>query len=227
MHSLLRVLGMLVPALLATTFSVTYLLQRHIVRLASRYLPRVLFFVRVANRDSPKLVALTIDDGIDADITPSVLRLLKRYGAGATFFIIGDHVTQAGDVGPKLLSEAVAVGCELGNHTWFDRATWKLSTATLRKELREVDDLITHAHLDAQLPVPRLKWFRPGHGFFNKRMLQAAEEAGYRTALGDVFPYDHAVGVRREHLEHGAGAPSPGQHVPTLGDPVPKQPQHG
>lgn len=207
MPSLLRVLGVLVPTLLATTFSAAYLFQRRIARLASRFFPRVLFFVRVANRDTPKLVALTIDDGIDAEITPSVLRLLKHYGARATFFIIGEHVTQAGEVGQKLLSDAVAMGCELGNHTWYDRATWKLPIATLRDELREVDDLITHAHLDAQVPVPRLKWFRPGHGFFNKDMLQAAEEAGYRTALADVFPYDHAVGVRTEHLDKGAGAP--------------------
>lgn len=38
---------------------------------------------------SERTVALTFDDGPDPSITPRVLDLLERYGAHATFFVLG------------------------------------------------------------------------------------------------------------------------------------------
>jgi peptidoglycan/xylan/chitin deacetylase (PgdA/CDA1 family) len=59
-------------------------------------------------------VALTFDDGPDAEVTPAVLDVLSRFGARGTFFVIGrklqDHVAVA--------ERVVADGHELGNHSW-------------------------------------------------------------------------------------------------------------
>jgi peptidoglycan/xylan/chitin deacetylase (PgdA/CDA1 family) len=36
-----------------------------------------------------------------------------------------------------------------------------------------------------------IKWFRPGHGFYNESILKTCEAHGYRVALGSIFPLDH------------------------------------
>jgi peptidoglycan/xylan/chitin deacetylase (PgdA/CDA1 family) len=61
-----------------------------------------------------KAVALTFDDGPSATYTPQILALLRRYGAHATFFVIGHKVEQT----PYLVKEELAGGNEVGNHTF-------------------------------------------------------------------------------------------------------------
>lgn len=60
-----------------------------------------------------KLVALTFDDGPSA-YTPDVLRILRRFGVHATFFLIGEQVRPNGDLVRRELAEGNAVG----DHTY-------------------------------------------------------------------------------------------------------------
>jgi cellulose synthase/poly-beta-1,6-N-acetylglucosamine synthase-like glycosyltransferase/peptidoglycan/xylan/chitin deacetylase (PgdA/CDA1 family)/spore germination protein YaaH len=64
--------------------------------------------------DRPGLVALTFDDGPDAEWTPRVLDILRREQVPATFFIIG----QNGQQNPDLVRRIVADGHDIGNHTF-------------------------------------------------------------------------------------------------------------
>ena len=41
-----------------------------------------------------KGIALTFDDGPNAQYTPQLLDLLKKYGIKATFFVVGEKVEQ-------------------------------------------------------------------------------------------------------------------------------------
>jgi peptidoglycan-N-acetylglucosamine deacetylase len=65
-------------------------------------------------RDRPR-IALTFDDGPDPQVTPSILETLRRYGARATFFVIGRHLEQHRGIAARALQE----GHELGNHSWM------------------------------------------------------------------------------------------------------------
>jgi len=58
-------------------------------------------------------VALTIDDGPDAAVTPRVLEILARAGVRATFFCVGARVTAE----PALVHEIVAAGHSVENHS--------------------------------------------------------------------------------------------------------------
>ena len=72
------------------------------------------------NTERP-VVALTFDDGPDPRWTPTVLRLLSRYHARATFFLIGlDALAH-----PELVRRERAGGYEIGNHT-FDHQDLEL-----------------------------------------------------------------------------------------------------
>lgn len=70
-----------------------------------------------ANIDKDKpMVALTFDDGPAFDgSTGRILDVLEKYGARATFFMVG---TRINDNTKKYLKRELELGCELGNHTY-------------------------------------------------------------------------------------------------------------
>jgi peptidoglycan/xylan/chitin deacetylase (PgdA/CDA1 family) len=61
-----------------------------------------------------RLIALTLDDGPTREWTPRVLAILRRHGAKATFFRVGERAQAA----PDLVAQTADKGHEQGNHTW-------------------------------------------------------------------------------------------------------------
>ncbi len=62
----------------------------------------------------PKQVALSFDDGPDAEWTPKILDVLNRYGVKGTFFMIGEPAED--NVG--IMRRVYREGHEIGNHTF-------------------------------------------------------------------------------------------------------------
>lgn len=83
-------------------------------------------------RTSQNVVALTFDDGPDPTYTPTVLRLLDRANARATFFLIGRHAREY----PPLVRAAVDAGMEVGDHTWSHPQLPSLSTMAAISEVQ-------------------------------------------------------------------------------------------
>ena len=116
-------------------------------------------------------IALTFDDGPDAEVTPRVLDLLEAHGARATFFCIAEKA--AGH--PEVLREIVRRGHAVENHSSGHQLTFAmLGMGGIRKEIgaaqRTLAELAGHA--------PR---------FFRS-------PAGFRSPLLD--PVLHAMGLR-------------------------------
>lgn len=61
-----------------------------------------------------RIVALTIDDGPTQEWTPQLLSILRRHGAKATFFRVGQRALAL----PDLVRQTADAGHEQGNHTW-------------------------------------------------------------------------------------------------------------
>lgn len=167
------------------------------VRWLARRAPEVLFYVETAE----PLVALTIDDGPHPSVTPEILDLLDEHRARATFFLIGERVRG----NEPVVLRMVAAGHELGNHMMADAPSIRMSPAAFDAELLEA-----HAILSAFGPV---RWFRPGHGWFNLRMLRQLRARGYRCALGSVHPYDPAIPFERYQSRHILRAVRPGSVI--------------
>ena len=66
---------------------------------------------------SHKVVALTFDDGPLNITTPEILSILREKQVKATFFVVGERVEQ----NSELLSQEIAQGHEVGNHTFDHR----------------------------------------------------------------------------------------------------------
>jgi peptidoglycan/xylan/chitin deacetylase (PgdA/CDA1 family) len=131
------------------------------------------------------VVALTIDDGPDADTTPGILDLLRKQSARATFFVITERVAGNED----LLARVVEEGHELGNHLNSDDPSILLDPSEFERQL-----LASHRVLAQFADVC---WFRPGSGWFNAPMLSVLRRQGYRCVLGTVYPFDAQIGSER------------------------------
>jgi peptidoglycan/xylan/chitin deacetylase (PgdA/CDA1 family) len=88
-----------------------------------------------------KTLYLTFDDGPHPEITPFVLRQLKRYNARATFFCIGKNVVSFPEVYKQILDE----GHGVGNHTYNHLNGWKTENETYHNDIAKASEVIDSA----------------------------------------------------------------------------------
>ena len=125
-------------------------------------------FICQGNR-SRRRVALTFDDGPDAQSTPTLLDFLREEKLAAAFFGIGKRVTAH----PEIAARIVREGHLLENHTYHhSNFTNFFPLSRLRAELAQTQASITQATGIA----PRN--FRPPMGLSNPRIFRAARAAG-------------------------------------------------
>ena len=120
---------------------------------------------------SAKRVALTFDDGPNAEATPRVLDVLAAEGVPATFFLLGRHV----DRWPQLARRVASDGHGVGNHGWHHRKLHLRSPGYVRRDLQMGTDAIERAC--GVRPI----FFRAPHGFRSPWVSAAARRLGQRT----------------------------------------------
>ena len=128
-------------------------------------------------RTHERAIALTIDDGPTSE-TPEILRVLRDNHAHATFFLISTHVTGR----ESIVNEIVADGHELGNHMTRDEPSIRLKPEEFDAAAREAGSVLQQ--------FASVRWLRPGSGWYTPRMVTSIERAGYRCALGSIYPFD-------------------------------------
>ncbi len=136
-----------------------------------------------AAREASRSIALTFDDGPNPAITPRLLRLLDRYNARATFFVIGRFAAKC----PELVREIAARGHLLANHTHTHPNLIWHSRAHIAEELRRCQEAVSEALAAASTQSRTLagavnglgmQWMRPPYGFRGPQL------AGVTRALG-------------------------------------------
>jgi len=142
--------------------------------LVERLFPRIVWRVQVAE----PLVALTFDDGPDAEHTSRILALLARYRAKATFFMIGDRALG----NPEVVRLVRAGGHEVGNHYYRNGSALRMPPE------RYVEDLMRTERVLALEGARKL--FRPPSGLVSEAQLALLEAHGYRSIMGTVYPFD-------------------------------------
>lgn len=80
--------------------------------------------------DKP-MVALTFDDGPYTPVTSRILKVLKKYDARATFFVVGNRVPSYED----MVKQAYEQGNEIATHTYNHANLTKLNKKQIKAEL--------------------------------------------------------------------------------------------
>ncbi|HEY3294325.1 MAG TPA: polysaccharide deacetylase family protein [bacterium] len=125
-------------------------------------------------------VALTFDDGPDAQTTPSLLAELARLGIVSTHFLVGERAAAA----PSLVEETRAAGHAVANHS-FQHKSFLWRPGTYQEEsLRAADAILTAGTGE------RCSFFRPCFGQYNNWTQGVLERLGYAGVLWSVIASD-------------------------------------
>ncbi|MFI7695221.1 polysaccharide deacetylase family protein [Nonomuraea sp. NPDC049655] len=112
-----------------------------------------------------KCLALTFDDG-PGEHTATLLKVLKKEGAKATFFLVGKQVERR----PALAGQQAAEGHAIGDHTYSHPSLPTLRDDDIIEELRTTQALIQ----DATGRRPTM--YRPPYGHTDERVLRMADQ---------------------------------------------------
>jgi peptidoglycan-N-acetylglucosamine deacetylase len=153
----------LTAAVLATgsLWGLCILFAAHLLLILCTFVPSLQQFGPVVTKYSTpaRTVWLTIDDGPDPQTTPQVLALLEKYGARATFFLIGTKAAKY----PSLTHMILAAGHSIGNHTQTHPkfSFWRLGPNELAREVDGFESTLSSLGLPAPI------WFRAPVGIKN------------------------------------------------------------
>lgn len=138
--------------------------------------------IRVSSVSVPgNYVAITFDDGPSASLTPRVLDILKRHGARATFFVLGQNASR----NPSILARAAAEGHEIGNHTYSHIKMTGSSQETVCSEISR-----TNSAIKAAIGTTP-KVMRPPYGAINSSLVSLMyHNYGLKSILWNVDTND-------------------------------------
>ncbi|MEP6870789.1 MAG: polysaccharide deacetylase family protein [Anaerolineaceae bacterium] len=123
-------------------------------------------------------VAITFDDGPDANYTLPIATILEQYGVRGTFFEVGKAVLR----NPQITQELMDRGHVVGNHSYHHDAFSYLHPGY--PELARTQEVFR----DLFQTCPAL--FRPPHGTHTMFMSRIVENAGMRLVTWDVSAKD-------------------------------------
>ena len=123
-----------------------------------------------------KAVYLTFDDGPIPAATPFILDTLERFGARATFFMVGDNAQKY----PHLVREVRSRGHRIGNHTCHHLAGLKWKYEEYLQDVYLANELL---HTDL---------FRPPHGWMRVSQYHRLRKEGLKVVMWDVVTRDYS-----------------------------------
>ncbi len=123
-----------------------------------------------------KAVYLTFDDGPIPAATPFILDTLERFGARATFFMVGDNAQKY----PHLVREVRSRGHRIGNHTFHHLGGLKWKYEEYLQDVYLAGELL---HTDL---------FRPPHGWMRVSQYHRLRKEGFKVVMWDVVTRDYS-----------------------------------
>ena len=127
-----------------------------------------------------KKIVLTFDDGPCED-TLQILKILKRYNAKATFFVLGKKISG----NESIIKKALKQGCEIGSHC-YNHTYWAAifrSKSNWLKEIQKTDKELSKIRIKTKfLRFPHLQ-----HGIFG---LLATKDSNKKVVKADLDSLD-------------------------------------
>ena len=140
-----------------------------------------------------KTAWLTIDDGPDPGTTPQVLALLKKYGARATFFLIGTKAARYPELTRLILDEGHTIGNHTQTHPRF--SFWRLGPGALAREIDGFEATISSIGVAAPI------WFRAPAGLKNPFLHPILAARGLQLVGWSARAFDTQIDDSRQIVE--------------------------
>lgn len=112
-----------------------------------------------------KKIALTFDDGPDAEYTPMLLDGLAERGVKVTFFVIGRQAQE----NPELMQRIVDEGHLIGNHTYSHVDIRNMTETAAKEEIKKANNVI------AQFTGEEPSFMRPPFGSGSNKLEKELE----------------------------------------------------
>lgn len=127
-------------------------------------------------------IALTFDDGPDAEVTPGVLDALAQFDARATFFAIGRNIELNRPIAERIVREKH----ELGNHSWQHSRL-----QNFYRRPRQADDLARSSRLIREITgTTEHPLYRPPVGLKSPPLARAAHAMGLKMIAWSLHGRD-------------------------------------
>lgn len=140
---------------------------------------------------SPKLVALTFDDGPYGEATNQILDILKKERVYATFFLLGKNVEKY----PAITKRIVNEGHVIGNHSYSHSGLLsKMPTVDFQADVRHAENLIESA------TGLHPRYYRPPFNSHTPGMDQQLKDMGYFVVLWDAGTTDYDQSTSSETI---------------------------
>ncbi len=137
-----------------------------------------------------KIIYLTFDDGPHPEITPWVLKELRKHQAKATFFCVGENLTKYPEVYKAVINE----GHSCGNHTYNHLNGWKSKTSEYLENVSKTENVM----LGELGQIGNKKLFRPPYGKIKPAQIKALQDRDYQIVMWDVLSADFDIEISSE-----------------------------
>lgn len=125
------------------------------------------------------MAALMINVAWGTEHLPSMLKILKREGVKATFFLDGSWLKKHPQAARQLLQQ----GHELGNHAYSHPLMSQMGSPAIQKEIQKTEELIHRLGV-------RSKYFAPPAGDYDQQVVEVAHQLEMKTVLWTVDTVD-------------------------------------
>jgi peptidoglycan/xylan/chitin deacetylase (PgdA/CDA1 family) len=133
--------------------------------------------------ENQKKIAITFDDGPN-EMTLSVLDVLRKYNAKATFFCIGKNIETYPDILKKMIKE----GHVVGNHSYSHSSFFDFYKKNkIIAEIEQTDALIE------SVSGLKTKLFRPPYGVTNPSIRRALKVTKHQTIGWNIRSLDGII----------------------------------
>lgn len=151
---------------------VTVLFLVHLVYCSANICSQAYIKTYCKSDTKEKKIAITFDDGPDAEVTPEVLAILDEFNVKATFFCIGNQIEKNRELIKKIDSKGHLIGNHSYSHEfWFDLYPAK----KMQEDIEKTNGLIF------ETTDRKTKLFRPPYGVTNPSLKRAIKELNFNT----------------------------------------------
>ena len=124
--------------------------------------------------NNKKKIYLTFDDSPTPNFTKWILDLLSSLNVKATFFCVGESAVKH----PKIITEMISQGHEIGNHSYSHKNAWFTSTNKYIADIEKCKSVL-----------PKTSLFRPPYGKLYPWQMRKIKQ-DYKIIIWNILAYD-------------------------------------